>query len=511
MSDLTRRGFSAALAAAAAPLNAQKPPDNGKPNIVFFVSDQHDGRVMGCNGHPVVRTPNMDRLASMGVLFRNTYPGSAVCCPSRASLMTGRFPSDVGCYCNATAFDGRYPTWGKRLQQAGYYTWATGKLDLCPDKDLGFVQFDTEHGNFIEPDTTSLFRRPVGYRTGLAQHIKGGPRKKVHKDGRRVQSALNWLETQPQKMQQPWVMYCGIEQPKAWESGALQQFMEWYPPEKMPLPNIPPGHLENMHIAYRVMRSFSDIAFPIPDERVREARAAYYARVSEVDAHLGAMLNMVEKTGHLKDTIFVYTSDHGEMLGEHGLWFKNELLEAASRVPLIIAGPGIPRGRVVETPVAHVDLVAALLDWGGAEIARELRGHSLRPLAMGVSGNHPGWAMTQANSQGCCTGSYMVRKGDWKYIYFSWYDNLLFNLRNDPDELNNLAGQPQYASIEKELHTILTSQLDPDAVTREAFREQDRRLQHLVKTQTAKEFYEYSAERFGKGEAAVLTDRFYRS
>lgn len=232
---MTRRQFGSAVAAIAGGSAAQRgAAQPGKPNIVFF-SDQHDGRVMGCNGHAVVKTPNMDRLASMGVLFRNAYAGSAVCCPSRASMMTGRFPSDVGCYCNATAFEGNYPTWGHRLRDAGYYTCATGKLDLAPHRDLGFDEFETEHGNHVEPDTTSLFRRPVAYRTGMAQDIEGFPREKPHHYQKILRNALAFLDGQARRIDKPWVMYMGIEQPKSWGRRGIQKYLDMYPLHRVPV------------------------------------------------------------------------------------------------------------------------------------------------------------------------------------------------------------------------------------------------------------------------------------
>ena len=451
----------------------------------------------------------MDRLAAMGVNFRNTYPGNVVCCPSRASLMTGMYSSDVGSYCNATAFDGRFPTWGHRMRDGGYFTWATGKLDLAANCDLGFMQVDTEHGNFIEPDITSLFRRPVGHRVDVANSIEGGLRKKPHPDIRRVNHALEFLTGEAPQRQKPWVMYLGIEQPKSWGTGGLEEYLKLYPEADMPLPNIPPGHLGNMHEVFRVLRNFQMISFPFPDDRVRRARAGYYARVTEVDAVLGQLLDHLEKSGMMDDTIIVYTSDHGEMLGEHGLWFKNSLFEASTRVPLIMAGPGLPHGVTVETPVGHVDLVATLLDAGGIPRPIELRGRSLLPLAHGDAGEHPGLAITESNGNGNYTGCYMVRMGDWKYIHCSHDNGILFNLKNDPDEFHNLARDTKVALVKRELHRILTSRMDPDAITEQAFEEQERRLRDLVKRHSADEFRRSMAGRLGKGQAAVITQAFY--
>lgn len=464
---------------------------------------------MGCNGHPIVKTPNMDRLAAMGVNFRNTYAGDVVCCPSRASLMTGMYSSDVGSYCNATAFDGRFPTWGHRLRDGGYHTWATGKLDLAPNRDLGFIQVDTDHGNFIEPDITSLFRRPVGHRVDVANSIDGGLRKKPHRDIGRVNRALQFLAGEATQRRTPWVMYLGIEQPKSWDSGGLEEYLKLYPEADMPLPQIPPGHLGKMHEVFRVLRNFQGVSYPFPDDRVRRARAAYYARVTEVDAVLGRLMDRLEEAGTMDDTLIVYTSDHGEMLGEHGLWFKNSLLEASARVPLIMAGPGLPHGVTVETAVGHVDLVATLLDAGGIPRAPELRGRSLLPLAHGEAGEHPGYAITESNGNGNYTGCYMVRMGDWKYIYCSYDKNLLFNLKDDPGEFNNLAGDTRVAAVQGKLHNLLTARIEPDAITEQAFEEQERRLRDLVNSHSADGFRRSLAGRLGRGQAAVITQAYY--
>ncbi len=507
MDNLTRRSFGTSLAVAGAgALSAAGPK---RPNIVFICADQHDGRIMGCSGHPIAKTPNMDRLASMGVLFRNAYCGSPVCCPSRASMMTGMFPSDVGSYCNSTAFEGSSPTWATRLRAAGYDCWATGKLDLAPGRDLGFREFETQHGNFEEPDITSLFRRPCCYRTGQANGIDGGPRKREHRDNRLVRNAIAHLAEETPKRDTPWVTYLGIEQPKSWGTGGLPEYLKLYPVDRMPLPEIPPGYFESMHPALQVLRSFQLFSVPLPDARIRRARAGYYARITEVDAHVGRLMEQLESTGQWENTVFVYTADHGEMLGEHGLWHKNSLLDASARVPLIIAGPGLPRDRVVDTPVSHVDLAATLLELGGAP-AGGLRGQSLLPLALGTAGGHPGYAISECHSHGNPTGSYLIRKGDWKYIYFSWYEPLLFHMKDDPGELHNRAADPAAAPVLRELHGILTSVLDPSAVTLRAFEEQDRRLAALVRTSTATSFRKVLESRLGRGQAAVLTSKYYQ-
>ena len=484
-----------------------------RPNIVFICSDQHSGpMMMGGPGNVVpVRTPNLKRLASMGVHFKNTYCVDPVCTPSRASLMTGRFASDVDSYCNSTPFDGRVPTWGNYLEQAGYFCWATGKMDLTPKADLGFKQVHTSHGHFEHPDITSLFRRPMCYRVDERRQIDGKVEERGKHDQGVLAAGLEFLRTEAKSVGKPWVAYLGFTTPHP-PFGAPQKCWDLYPPDQVRLPNVPPGYLEKLPLEFQVLRNFKMISTSVPVERVRRARSAYYGMVTELDGMIGELLDELEKAGQLENTLVVYTSDHGEMLGEHGLWLKNNLLEGAARVPLVMAGAGLPRGLSIETPVSHVDLVATLLDFAGVSRPDGLRGHSLLPITQGVQALHHEFVYAESNSEGNCAGSFMIRKGDWKYIYFSWYgDKLLFNLKDDPGEMNNLADYPAHASTVQILHGLLTSLVDPDAVTEAAFRNQHQVLKALVKEKTPEEFFRTLRGRLGRGQATALTRKYYRS
>jgi arylsulfatase A-like enzyme len=192
--------------------------------------------------------------------------------------------------------------------------------------------------------------------------------------------------------------------------------------------------------------------------------------------------------------------------------FQRSLLEGAARVPFLMAGAGLPAGKVIDTPVSHMDLAATLLALAGAPRPTALRGTSLLPLIAGDSNEAPGYVYSECHNEGNCTGSFMIRKGQWKYIYFSFYDNnLLFNLRDDPGELNNLAGRPETASIEREMHDALTSLVDPDSVTLRAFEKQEQVLTRLVQDNDARSFYETVGGRLGQGQAALLAQKFGRT
>ncbi len=175
-----------------------------------------------------------------------------------------------------------------------------------------------------------------------------------------------------------------------------------------------------------------------------------------------------------------------------------------------MAGPGLPAGKVIDTPVSHVDLAATLLDLGGVPAPSGLRGKSLLPLISGNIHAAPRFVYSECHTEGNATGSFMIRKGDWKYLYFSYYGRpLLFNLRDDPGELKNLAGKPETASIEKEMHDALTSLVDPDAVTLRAFEKQEQVLARMIRELDARTFYETIGGRLGQGQAALITQRHY--
>jgi len=482
-----------------------------KPNIVFICSDQHAYKYTGYMGHPFVKTPNMDRIARYGTVFESCYSGNPVCVPGRASMMTGMYASDCNSFCNSTVWDGSHPLWSKRLKDVGYYCWATGKLDLDDKLDTGFVEVETQHGHISKPDITSLFRRPVGYRIKEREGVNGKSSVNRNNDSKKTKTALKFINEQATDIKQPWALYVGYHEPHPKFVG-YEKYFNMYYPNQVDMPNIPPGHLEDLHLVYQELRHFKRIATPVPEDRIRRARAAYYGMITELDEYIGKLLDALEKSGQLKNTIFVYTSDHGESLGEHGLWYKNNLYDVAARVPLIMMGPDIPKGKRITTPVGHVDVVATMLEWAKIKRPTELRGHSLTPLLKGKSGDFPGFAFSETHSEGNCTGSFMIRKGDWKYIHFTWYDDLLFNVKEDPNEFNNRINDPTTKDIVAELKAILKSLVDTEDVTLRAFKTQDAMLKDWANRMTEDELFEQFKGRLGKGQARsmakMVKDRF---
>ena len=485
-------------------LGSVKKYKDKSPNIIFICSDQHSYKYLGYAGHPLVKTPNLDLLAKEGTVFLNAYSGQPVCVPGRACLMTGMYASDTGSYCNSTVWDGSYPIWGSYLKNGGYFTRAYGKLELDGEKDTGFDEINTTHEHKVKPDITSLFRNPLCYRMKERSAVNGKTRMDYHADDLEVTNeAVNFISKESKGLGKPWTLYLGYLQPHP-PFEAKEEYYNLYKDADIDMPEVNDEELENMHIVYQHLRHFKRIATPINKEKIRKARIAYYGMITELDKHIGKVIRSLKDSGQYENTYIVYTSDHGDSLGEHGLWYKNNLLESAVHVPLLICGPGIKKGKRISTPVSHVDVTPTLLELAGQDKPGYLRGNSLLPLMKGKTNCDQKAVYAESHSEGNCTGSFMIRKGDWKYIYFTGYEDLLYNLKEDPNEKVNRINDKDCVGILADLKKELIIRVNPDKITYDAFRKQKEIRDNLVKTLTKDELINMLEGRLGKGQAEVL-------
>lgn len=473
-----------------------------KPNFIFVCADQHSSLYTGFGGHKFIKTPNMDKIAKRGVVFSSAYCGSPLCVPGRSSLITGMYPSDVNSFCNSTVYDGSHPTWTKRLQNSDYYCWSTGKHDLNPNVDMGFVEKDVTHEHSIKPDITSLFRRPVGYRIKERESIDGEVREKNHHDEEIANNAISFIKNDSKKLDKPWAAFVGLLEPHPAWSGKKKYF-DYYL-SKVEVPKLTVDELEQLPLPYQVMRNFKRISTPIPEEKIKRAMAAYFSMISELDEYVGEIYDALKESDQLDNTYFIYTSDHGESLGSHGMWLKNNLYEGVASVPLIISGPNLPAEKRIDEPVGHVDLAATIIELAGLLIPSNLRGKSLMPLVQGKLNEGPQFAYSESLSEGNPTGSFMIRKGDWKLIYFSYYDGCLFNVKDDPLEKNNRINDPAVKDIADELKKLLYRQVNPEEVTQRAFDAQDKVLNGFVEKMNEEELFNAFKSRMGDGQARVM-------
>jgi choline-sulfatase len=329
-------------------------------------------------------------------------------------------------------------------------------------------------------------------------------------DEKVLATALRFLREDTRRSAKPWAIYAGFTSPH-YPFVADAKYASLYRPDKMPLPDVPLDYLIARHPVFEQLSNFQGVTTPIAADRIRRARAAYFGMITDLDRMVGVLMDELKRSGQMERTLVVYTTDHGEMLGDNGLWFKNVLLENAARVPLILAGAGLPSGRSVDMPVMHVDMVATMLETAGLPRDPKLRGESLLPLAQRQSVERPRAAYSESHSEGNCTGSFMIRKDRWKYIYATGYDPLVFDLLSDPREQHNLADKPETAQVLKELHAELLRFIpDPDDVTERAFAAQQELLDKMIRDHTRQQFYEALRSRLGAGQSRILANQFYR-
>jgi choline-sulfatase len=455
-------------------------------NLVIILSDQHNPRVMGCAGHPLVRTPNLDRLAADGTRFSSAYTSCPICVPARASLATGRYVHQIRFWDNAIAYDGSVPSWGHRLMAKGHRVVSIGKLH--------YVSSDPARNGFSEEilpmhladgdgDVVGLIRDELIVRKGAAKlGPEAGPGESHYIDYDRAiaDEACKWLKSAPGADAKPWVLYVGFVCPHP-PLIAPQEFFELYAGADIPMPNMYAESERPRHPYIEFMRRGRpyDAGFTGPG-MVKRALAAYFGSVSFLDHNVGRVLGALEAAGLANSTRVVYGSDHGENLGSRGLWAKSTLYEESAGIPLILAGPDVPKGGVINEPVSLIDIFPTVLECAGVELAQEdtdLPGTSLLEI---VEGKLPKRTiLSEYHAVASPSGSFMIRRGRFKYIYYCGYAPMLFDIENDPQERRDLAGEPEYqeelAACEAELRAIV----NPEAVDRLARADQREMIERL--------------------------------
>lgn len=427
-------------------------------NVVLFMSDQHNPKFTSLHGHPLVRTPNLERFAASGVVFENCYCPSPLCMPCRSAFMSGRRVHEIQCYsnCNVFAFD--YPSYGAKLEEQSIHSVHVGKVDVYrPADELGFSEMLLP-GDRPRPGDTHIARDPLAIRPDAAGRANEyGPTEKnpFEKDDRVVEAALRWLRKTAKSVASPWVLVIQVVKP---------HFPLKNPPDLWDLypegEDLPPhGGKEpsaNHPYALDLRAHFETDKFT--EAQVRGLRRGYLGCVTYVDRQLGRVLDTLEETGQRERTVVAYTSDHGEMLGKFGMWWKSSLYEDSARVPLVVSGPGFERGARVSTPVDLHDLRAAIFAATGGRQPREWQGTALQRISRDDD-ERP--VFSEYHGHGVRGSGYVVRQGEWKLIHCTRAPHQLFNLAEDPEELDNLA--EKHPKKLRQLQSILTDICDPEA------------------------------------------------
>jgi choline-sulfatase len=460
-----------------------------QPNVLVVIADQLAASGLGAYGNPLTRAPTLDRLASGGVVFEHAYCASPLCVPSRGSLMTGMLPSRTGAIDNGAELAASIPTFAHYLRVLGYRTVLSGKMHFVgPDQLHGFEERVTADvypaGLDWVPDwnLASSERLPWYHDMSSVQRA-GAVRASLQLDfdeevAFRARRAI--VDSARARRRRPLLLVTSFTHPhdpyevpaRLWES---------YSGLTVDPPAVPMLPLEDQDPhSRRLLEMFEHDRYPADLARTLAARRAYSAAISLVDEHVASMLGTLEDVGMADETIVVVTADHGDMLGERGLWYKMSFFDGSARVPLIVHQPSGIAARRVSTPVSLLDLGPTLVGlaggWPDGGPAAPLDGRSLTGFLDDAS-DDPGGEPVLAEylAEGVVEPQVMVRHGSHKLIRCPGDPDLLYDLDRDPHERENLADRVGGSAALAELGRIADARWDLPALRREVLASQQQR------------------------------------
>lgn len=457
-----------------------------KPNILFVMADQLAARYLGPYGHPLVKTPHLDRLAREGVVFENAYTPSPLCAPARATVMNGLLPSRSGVYDNAAEFPSAIPTWAHYLRLAGYRTCLSGKMHFVgPDQLHGLEErltTDIYPADFgWTPDWRLRQERIDWWYHNMTSVLQPGIAEITNQlefdDEAAFLATRKIYDYARYENETPFCLMASFTHPHD-PYAARAKFWNLYRDEEIDLPTVAttPNDLDPHSRRLHEMSAMDD--YVVTEKDIRAARHGYYANISYVDDLIGKLLSALEATGRLDNTIVVFTSDHGDFLGERGLWYKMSFLEPSAHVPLIIWAPKRFAPRRVRAPVTLCDIVPTFADIateGKAKLARQVDGKSLYPLLCGAPENPDATAWGEYLAEGAIAPLYMLRRGNWKFIHTPVDPDQLFDVEADPDERVSLADDPRHRAQAQSFRREVEQAFDIPRITNEVLESQQAR------------------------------------
>jgi choline-sulfatase len=460
-------------------------PADDRPDILIVMADQLVPSALPFHGNPVTKAPAMSWLAGSGVVFDAAYTASPLCSPARASFMTGLLPSRTRVFDNAAEFGSAIPTFAHYLRSAGYRTVLSGKMHFCgPDQLHGFEErlttdiYPADYG--WTPDWDRPHDRPTWYHDMSSVLDAGSCVRSNQLDfddevafaaGRSLFGHLRSRDERP---------FCYVVSfshphdpfaiPRTW--------WDLYRDEDIPMPSH--GYDEAaLHPHERRLRAVCAMnGTEVTERHIRAARRAYYGAISYVDDHISRLIGVLRDTGRLDRTVIIVTSDHGEMLGERGAWYKMSFYEGSARVPLIVRAPGrFPPARVA-APVSTMDLLPTLAGLAHAgsssDVIGPLDGQSLLPHLSGAPDRDE--VVAEYLAEGAIAPVVMIRRANFKFIHSPADPDQLFDLASDPHERINLAGDPASARLADGFRQQIAARWDLAAVDREVRLSQQRRF-----------------------------------
>jgi len=455
---------------AAAPIGAA-----GRPNIIMIISDEHNAGVLGCYGNSIVRTPNLDRLARAGVTFKSCYCNSPLCVPSRLSFTSGKYVSRIGAWSNSCWLpSAEYPTLPRILNAAGYQSFLCGKMHYDRTRRYGFTEiggnmnysFKTGRGGRRNADNLT----PMPGISKRFEEFYAADDSRVLRHDRAVTAGTVEFLKNRKVADGPFFLVAGYLAPH-FPLIVPEKYWETYK-GKVPMPVIPEGFLESLSLNYKHLRIAFNVE-DVPPDIVRKGRELYYGLTQWLDEEIGKVLKSLADSEVAGNTVVIYTTDHGENMGEHGMWWKNCMYEHAARIPLIMSWPARWNGGQSRTQACSlVDVAQTIAELGGARTPNDWNGTSMLPW---LDDHTTGWkdlAVSEYYGHNIASGFAMIRTGKHKYVYHTPPDDEhpaeheLYDLAGDPAEFTNLARQKEYSEQVRALHAMLVKELGehPDQV-----------------------------------------------
>ncbi len=459
-------------------------------NLLIIMSDQHTRRMTGAYGHSIVKTPNLDQLASSGVRFDNAYVNCPICVPSRATFMTGRYNHDTDHWDNGHPWTGNPDGWSHRLSSQGHQVTTIGKLHFRSETDDNGIDDSRIAMNVFNEvgDYWGSIRWQTAFQGYKGDADDAGPGESHYTrfDRAVTQESVKWLH-EDAPADKPWCLKVSLGCPHP-PLISPEEFYNLYDLDELDMPiawqrkDWPDHPYWNTARPWRLADKSENALGRYSEDEIRNAVASYYGLVSFMDHNVGLVLDALESSGQASNTRVIYTSDHGEMLGGHGLWGKMCMYEDSVGSPLILSGPDLPSGEVRKDMASWVDIFPTVLDCVGAEaeaIDSTLPGTSLWPIAQGKSAGDR-TVFSEYHATKSHAGNFMICNEQYKYIHYepeASQDPIppqLFDRSSDPQETNDLGQDPNFQPIRDQLHDELLKVCNPQEVNAAAFASQRR-------------------------------------
>jgi choline-sulfatase len=446
-------------------------------NILVITSDEHNPKILGGAGHPMIRTPALDRLAREGTMFTRAYAADPICAPTRQSIMTGNYPQEHGQFTNSHIFNEHVRTWGNHFHDHGYFTASIGKLHTN-NEGPGFFGFDyrklpqrNARKSWDPEDKKAYDASPDTRFSGM---ILETPDDEF--DGAVAVDSLRWLK---ENRERKFFLHASFVKPH-WPWDAPNDFYHMYDPAKIDFPKWVPGDLDDDWMP-RTLYQRAQWS-KVTEQMHRVYRARYYGSLSWLDHNVGKLLATLDDLKLADKTLVVYSTDHGDMAAEKGMWLKSVMFDASVRVPLIIRMPGVvPAGRKCSEIINHVDYFPTIagLAGAGSDLPANQTGRNLAQVVLGKGkGREYSFSVHGVRAWNQPPQEVMARSERWKFI---WYPHapterdtlVLYDMENDPDEITNLAYREQYEKVvaqhravtEKFLAGLKKHEYDPRQMT----------------------------------------------